>query len=213
MERPVKVACVQVEPVVLDREATLDKLEQVAAEAAKTGAELVVFPETFVPVYPSSVWAKAFAGWAADGAKQTFARLAQESVAVGSPSERRIAAAAQELGIWIVTGVNEVDAERPGTIYNALLYHLPTGELALHHRKLVPTNHERLIWGQGDGGGLRALETPIGHRGAHLLGELHAAGALLALRVRGRDLHRLDRGRRRRLAGDARPHRPGVARI
>ena len=116
MERPVKVACAQVEPVVLDREATLDKLETVAGEAAREGAELVVFPETFVPVYPSSLWAKAFAGWEAQGAKETFARLAQESVAVGSPAERRIAAVAQELGIWIVTGVNEVEPERPGTI-------------------------------------------------------------------------------------------------
>src|SRR2546423_10479570 len=159
MERPVKVACVQVEPVVLDREATLDRLEKVAAEAAKAGAELVVFPETFVPVYPSSAWAKAFADWAAEGAKETFARLAQESVAVGSPAERRIAAAAQALGIWIVTGVNEVEPERPGTIYNSLLYHSPAGELALHHRKLVPTNHERLVWGQGDGPGLEAVGT------------------------------------------------------
>src|SRR5436305_253075 len=162
MERPVKVACVQVQPVVLDREATLDKLETVAAEAAGEGAELVVFPETFVPVYPSSRWAKAFAGWEADGAKETFARLAQESVAVGSPAERRIGGAAQELGIWIVTGVNEVEPERPGTIYNSLLYHSPTGELALHHRKLVPTNHERLVWGQGDGRGLTAVETGFG---------------------------------------------------
>jgi nitrilase len=145
MERAVKVACVQIQPVVLDREATLDKLETIAAEAAREGAELVVFPETFVPVYPSSRWAKAFAGWEAEGAKETFARLAQESIAVGSPAERRIGAAAQELGIWIVTGVNEVEPERPGTIYNALLYHSPSGELALHHRKLVPTNHERLI--------------------------------------------------------------------
>jgi nitrilase len=159
MERPVKVACVQVEPVVLDREATLDKLEQVAADAAHVGAELVVFPETFVPVYPSSLWAKAFAGWDAAAAKETFARLAEQSVAVGSPSERRIAAAAQELGVWVVTGVNEVEPERPGTIYNSLLYHSPDGELALHHRKLVPTNHERLVWGQGDGRGLEAVET------------------------------------------------------
>ena len=128
MERPVKVACAQVEPVVLDREATLDKLETVAAEAAREGAELVVFPETFVPVYPSSLWAKAFAGWDGTGAKETFARLAQESVAVGSPAERRIGAAAKELGIWIVTGVNEVEPERPGTIYNSLLYHSPAGE-------------------------------------------------------------------------------------
>src|SRR6201987_1598498 len=165
MERPGKVAGVQVEPVVLDREATLDKLEKVAAEAAKAGAELVVFPETFLPVYPSSAWAKAFAGWQDPRAKETFARLAQQSVSVGSPAERRIAAAAQELGIWIVTGVNEVDAERPGTIYNALFYHSPAGELALHHRKLVPTNHERLVWGQGDGRGLSAVETGFGRLG------------------------------------------------
>src|SRR5439155_7111485 len=115
------------------REATLDKLETIAAEAAGEGAELVVFPETFVPVYPSSVWAKAFARWDAQGAKETFARLAQESIAIGSPAERRIGAAAHELGIWIVTGVNEVESERPGTIYNSLLYHSPAGELALHH--------------------------------------------------------------------------------
>ena len=98
MERPVKVACVQVQPVVLDREATLDRLETVAAEAAKEGAELVVFPETFVPSIRRRRWAKAFAGWEAAGAKETFARLAQESVAVGSPAERRIAAARRSSG-------------------------------------------------------------------------------------------------------------------
>jgi nitrilase len=159
MERAVTVACVQAEPVILDRDRTLDRLEELAAEAARNGAELVVFPETFVPVYPSSRWAKTFAGWQNDGAKATFARIAQNSIAVGSREERRLGAVAKELGIWLVTGVNEVDAERPGTIYNALLYHSPQGELALHHRKLVPTNHERLIWGQGDGRGLHAVET------------------------------------------------------
>ena len=189
MERPVKVACVQVEPVVLDREATLDKLERVAAEAAKEGAELVVFPETFVPVYPSSSWAKAFAGWEAPGAKETFARLAQESVAVGSPAERRIAAAARELGIWIVTGVNEVEAERPGTIYNALLYHSPAGELALHHRKLVPTNHERLVWGQGDGRGLTAVETGFGRVGGLICWENYMPLARVALYEAGVEIY------------------------
>src|SRR5437870_5955113 len=189
MERPVKVACVQVEPVVLDREATLDKLETVAAEAAKEGAELVVFPETFVPVYPSSLWAKAFAGWDASAAKETFARLAQESVAVGSPAERRIAAAAQELGIWIVTGVNEVEPERPGTIYNSLFYHSPTGELALHHRKLVPTNHERLIWGQGDGRGLHAVETGFGRLGGLICWENYMPLARVALYQSGVEIY------------------------
>jgi nitrilase len=189
MEHAVKVACAQVEPVVLDREATLDKLEKVAAESAGNGAELVVFPETFVPVYPSSAWAKAFAGWEDPRAKETFARLAQQSVAVGSPAERRIAAAAQELGIWIVTGVNEVDAEGPGTIYNALFFHSPVGELALHHRKLVPTNHERLVWGQGDGRGLAAVETGFGRLGGLICWENYMALARVALYESGVEIY------------------------
>jgi nitrilase len=189
MERLVKVACVQVEPVVLDREATLDKLETVAREAAGNGAELVVFPETFIPVYPSSRWAKAFAGWENAGAKETFARLAQESVAVGSPSELRLGAVAKELGIWLVTGVNEVDPERPGTIYNSLLYHSPAGELALHHRKLVPTNHERLIWGQGDGRGLNAVETGFGRIGGLICWENYMPLARVALYESGVEIY------------------------
>jgi nitrilase len=189
MERSVTVACAQVEPAVLDREATLDRLESVAAEAAAKGAELVVFPETFVPVYPSSAWAKAFAGWQDPRAKQTFARLAQESVAVGSAAERRIAAAAKELGVWIVTGVNEVEPERPGTIYNTLLYHSPAGELALHHRKLVPTNHERLVWGQGDGRGLHAVETGFGRVGGLICWENYMPLARVALYESGVEIY------------------------
>jgi nitrilase len=189
VNRSVKVACAQVEPVILDREATLDKLETVAAEAAGNGAELVVFPETFVPVYPSSRWAKAFAGWQNEGAKETFARIAQNSIAVGSPAEQRLGAAAKELGIWLVTGVNEVDAQRPGTIYNALLYHAPDGTLALHHRKLVPTNHERLIWGQGDGRGLGAVETGFGRIGGLICWENYMPLARFALYEAGVEIY------------------------
>jgi nitrilase len=189
MDRAVTVACVQAEPVILDRERTLDKLEGLAAEAAGKGAELVVFPETFVPVYPSSRWAKAFAGWQNDGAKETFARIAQNAVAVGSPAEQRLAACARELGIWLVTGVNEVEAERPGTIYNALLYHAPDGSLALHHRKLVPTNHERLIWGQGDGRGLNAVETGFGRVGGLVCWENYMPLARFALYESGVEIY------------------------
>src|SRR5947199_1514943 len=189
MERPVRVACVQVEPVVFDREATLDRLEQRAAEAAREGAELVVFPETFVPVYPSSSWAKAFAGWRNEGAKETFARIAENSVAVGSPAERRLGACANELGIWLVTGVNEVEPERPGTIYNSLLYHSPDGELALHHRKLVPTNHERLVWGQGDGRGLHTVETGFGRVGGLICWENYMPLARTALYESGVEIY------------------------
>src|SRR5712691_8541675 len=189
MDRPVTVACVQAEPVVLDRERTLDRLEERAAEAARNGAELVVFPETFVPVYPSSRWAKAFAGWQNEGAKETFARIAQNAVAVGSPAEHRLGAVANELGIWLVTGVNEVEAERPGTIYNSLLYHAPDGSLALHHRKLVPTNHERLVWGQGDGRGLRALPTELGRIGGLICWENYMPLARFSLYESGVEIY------------------------
>ena len=189
MERTVKVACAQVEPVILDRDATIARLEEAAAEAAGNGAELVVFPETFVPVYPSSCWAKALAGWQNEAAKQTFALIAQSSVAVGSAAERRIAAAARELGVWLVTGVNEVDPERTGTIYNSLLYHSPSGELALHHRKLVPTNHERLVWGQGDGRGLDAIDTGFARIGGLICWENYMPLARFAVYESGVEIY------------------------
>ena len=142
-----------------------------------------------MPVYPSSRWAKAFAGWQNAGAKQTFALIAQNSIAVGSPAEHRLGAAARELGIWLVTGVNEVEPERPGTIYNALLYHAPDGELALHHRKLVPTNHERLVWGQGDGRGLDAVETGFGRIGGLICWENYMPLARFALYEAGVEIY------------------------
>jgi nitrilase len=189
VDSSVKVACVQSEPVVLDLERTLDRLEALAAEAARNGAGLVVFPETFVPVYPSSHWAKAFAGWDNAAAKQVFARLAQNSVVVGAAAERRLGAAAKELGVWLVTGVNEVEPERPGTIYNSLLYYAPDGTLALHHRKLVPTNHERLIWGQGDGRGLTAVETGFGRLGGLICWENYMPLARFALYEAGVEIY------------------------
>jgi nitrilase len=189
MDRPVTVACVQAEPVILDRERTIDRLADLTAEAAAAGAELVVFPETFVPAYPSSVWARALAGWADPGAKAAFARLAREAVSVPGPSAERIGQVAREHGVWLVTGVNEVDPERPGTLYNSLLYHAPDGRLALHHRKLVPTNHERLVWGQGDGGGLRAIETDVGRVGGLICWENYMPLARFALYESGVEIY------------------------
>lgn len=184
-----KVACVQAEPVILDREATVDKLIGLAAQAAGEGASLLVFPEAFVPVYPSSAWAKAFAGWSDPRAKEAFALLAREAVAVPGEAADRIGAAAREHGVWIVTGVTEVDPERPGTLYNTLLYHGPDGRLALRHRKLVPTNHERLVWGQGDGGGLRAIPTELGRIGGLICWENYMPLARFALYESGVEIY------------------------
>jgi len=189
VDRRVTVACVQAEPVVLRREATLDKLAALTAEAAAAGAELVVFPETFVPAYPSSRWARAFAGWADPRAKAAFASLARESVAVPGPDADRLGEIAREHGVWLVTGVNELDPARPGTLYNSLLYHAPDGTLALHHRKLVPTNHERLVWGQGDGRGLETVATELGRIGGLICWENYMPLARFALYAQGVDLY------------------------
>ena len=189
MREPVTVACVQAEPVVMRRDATLDRLAERTAEAAGQGAQLVVFPEAFVPAYPSSVWAKALAGWGDPRAKAAFAQLARESVELPGPASDRMAETAREHGVWLVVGVTEVDPERPGTLFNTLLGYSPEGELALHHRKLVPTNHERLVWGQGDGAGLRAVATPIGRIGGLICWENYMPLARFALYESGVEIY------------------------
>jgi nitrilase len=189
MREPVTVACVQAEPVVLDREATLDKLAALTGEAAAAGAGLVVFPETFVAAYPSSVWAKHLAGWADPRAKAAFALLARSAVEVPGPAADRLGEIAREHGVWLVTGVNEADPARPGTLYNALLYHAPDGSLALRHRKLVPTNHERLVWGPGDGSGLRAIATDVGRLGGLICWENYMPLARFALYESGVEIY------------------------
>ena len=162
MQNAVKVACVQAEPVILDREATIDRVAELSAEAAGNGAQLVVFPEAFVPCYPSNRWARALAAGALPEVRDTFARLMRESVEVPGPACARLGVIAREHNVWLATGVNE---RAGGTIYNTLLIHAPDGELALHHRKLMPTNHERLVWGLGEGGGLHTVATPFGRVG------------------------------------------------
>ena len=189
MRERLTVACAQVEPVIFDRDATIEKLGQTVAEAAGSGARLVVLPEAFVPAYPSSMWAKALAGWEDDGAKEAFALLARESVEVPGPAERRLGEIAREHEVWLVTGATERDPAHRGTLYNTLLFHGPDGELALKHRKLVPTNHERLVWGPGDGGGLEAVETPYGRLGGLICWENYMPLARFALYESGIELY------------------------
>jgi nitrilase len=177
----VRVACVQAEPVLFDRAATVEKLTSLAREAAAGGAELALFPETFVPAYPSNRWARHLAH-GTDGAA-LWARLARESVELPDES---LAEAARAAGIWLAVGVNELER---GTIYNALLLYAPDGTLALHHRKLVPTNHERLVWGQGDGRGLETVPTPLGVVGGLICWENFMPLARFALYERGVEIY------------------------
>ena len=189
MNGPLTVACVQAEPVVLDREASIEKLARLTAEAAGNGASLVVFPEAYLPAYPSSAWAKALAGWVDPKAKAAFAMLARESVAVPGPAEERIGQVAREHGVLVATGVTETDPKKNGTLYNTLLVHDEHGSLVLKHRKLVPTNHERLVWGQGDGAGLRAVQTSVGRIGGLICWENYMPLARFALYESGVELY------------------------
>lgn len=184
MNTAIRVACVQAEPVIFDREATIDKLAALARETAEHGAQLALFPETFVPVYPSNRWVRELAH-GADGAK-LWARLAQQAVEIPSPSADRIAAAARDAGIWLAVGVNELER---GTLYNTLLIYGPDGELTLRHRKLVPTNHERLVWGQGDGGGLDTVDVGGARAGGLICWENLMPLARFALYERGVEIY------------------------
>ena len=184
MNEIVKVACVQAEPVVLDKAATIDKLEGLVAEAAGEGARLALFPETFIPVYPSSRWVRFLAG--GGDAKTTFGRLARESVEVPGPDTKRLGAIAREHSIRLAVGVNE---RAGGTLYNALLVFGPDGTLDIHHRKLMPTNHERLVWGLGDGGGLEAVETELGRVGGLICWENMMPLARFALYQSGVEIY------------------------
>ncbi|OLD99005.1 MAG: hypothetical protein AUG91_07730 [Actinobacteria bacterium 13_1_20CM_4_69_9] len=161
MDAAVKVACVQAESVVFDRTATIDKIDGIAADVVANGARLALFPEAFIPVYPSSRWARHLAGWE-DDARPLYGRLARESLTIPGPDSDRLADIARTRGLWLAVGANELER---GTIYNSLLIYSPAGELALQHRKLMPTNHERLVWGLGDGTGLETVQTDSGEVG------------------------------------------------
>jgi nitrilase len=180
----VKVACVQAEPVILERDATIEKIATLAHEAAGAGARLALFPETFVPAYPSNRWVRFLAGGA--DAKPVFGRLARESVEVPSPATERLAGIAREEGIWLALGANELAG---GTLYNSLLVFGPDGRLAIHHRKLMPTNHERLVWGLGDGRGLEAVETDLGRVGGLICWENYMPLARFALYQSGVEVY------------------------
>jgi nitrilase len=160
--RTVRVAAVQATPVILDAAATVEKAVGLIGKAAAEGAELIVLPETFVPLYPSGAWAKSAAAFG--GFDELWERLWSNSVEVPGPLVDDLVAACAEHDVHCAIGINERELERPGTIYNTLLLIAPTGVLA-KHRKLMPTHHERLFHGIGAGDDLDAVDTPLGRIG------------------------------------------------
>ena len=144
----VTVAAIQATPVILDAEGCVAKAERLLHDAADQGAQLAVLPECFIPVYPSNAWGRGAAGFGGWG--ELWERLWANAVDVPGPLLDRLIEVCQERELYCVIGVNEREAERPGTLYNTIVYLGPEG-LVGRHRKLMPTQHERLFHGIGAG--------------------------------------------------------------
>jgi nitrilase len=164
--RSVRVAIVQQPPVLLDREATLAAAVGHLNAAADGGAKLVVFPETYVPGYPLWIWRlRPEADY--DLTSRLHRLLIDNSVDLAADGLRPIRDAAADRRVVVVCGVHEREgAYGRSTLYNTVVIIGSDGEILNRHRKLMPTNPERMVWGQGDGAGLRVTETPAGRIGA-----------------------------------------------
>lgn len=179
-----KAAAVHAAPVFLDKAATTDKAIAILREAAAKGAELIAFPETYIPAFP--VWA---ALWAPIHNHKFFAMMAEQSVAPDGPEVLRIRQEARRLGVVISIGISESSPVSVGCLWNSNLIIGDDGKILVHHRKLVPTFYEKLVWAAGDGDGLRVAETRLGKIGALICGENTNPLARYALMAQGEHVH------------------------
>jgi len=186
-----RVAIVQAEPADSLADATA-RTRELTSEAAREGATLVVFPETWIPGYPAWLDVCRDAGlWDHAPVKRVFARMAENSIVVRGESGTALGEIARAHSVTLVVGVTErVDAGvGRGTLYNALLTFGPDGALLNHHRKLMPTYTERMVWGLGDAQGLQAVETPAGRVGGLICWEHWMPLARQAMHDSGEDIH------------------------
>lgn len=161
-QETVRIAAIQATPVILDAESCVAKVVRLLGDAADQGVQLAVFPETFIPLYPTGGWAHQAARF--DGFNEMWGRLWENSVDVPGPLIDKVAAACAEHNVYCVLGVNERESHRPGSLYNTMVLIGPEG-LLYKHRKLMPTMHERLFHGIGDGTDLTVTPTPVGRVG------------------------------------------------
>ena len=183
-----KAAAIQAAPVFLNREATMEKACRLIQEAAEHGANLIVFPESFIPGYP--IWHWWFVRRAYPPIKRLFARLFKNSVDIPGTALEPLCQAARESHAYVVVGVNEREAEYGrGTLYNSILYLSPTGEIMGRHRKLMLTYHERMVWGMGDASDLEVFETDIGRLGGLICWEHWMPLVRYAQYAKGEQVH------------------------
>jgi nitrilase len=179
----VKAAAVQISPVLYSREGTIEKVVRTIRELGKQGVQFVTFPETVVPYYPYFSFIQS--GYQMASGREHL-KLLEESVTVPSPATDAIADAAREARMVVSIGVNERDG---GTIYNTQLLFDADGTLIQRRRKTTPTYHERMVWGQGDGSGLRAVDSIVGRIGQLACWEHYNPLARYAMMADGEQIH------------------------
>ncbi len=186
---PSKVAVIQKPPVLLDRAATIAQALADIDEAAAQGASLMVFPEAYIPGYPTWIWRLRPGG---DGALtgEIHARLRANAVDLARGDLQPLQDAAAKHGVTLVVGIDELDSEFSGTtLYNTVVVIGPDGKLLNRHRKLMPTNPERMVWGMGDASGLRVVDTPVGRLGSLICWESYMPLARYALYAQDIDIY------------------------
>src|SRR6267378_167800 len=186
---PHRVAVVQHPPIALNRQKTLARGVELLDEAASGGAKLVSFPETWVPGYPEWIW-RLRPGEDYGLSGDIHKRLLENSVDLKAGQLKPIQAAARRLKVTVSIGIHERDGEfSRGTLYNSLVLIGPDGEILNRHRKLVPTNPERMVWGEGDGTGLRVSDTPSGRVGGLICWENYMPLARFAIFAQGCEIY------------------------
>ena len=159
------------------------------AEAVSGGASLVIFPETFLPGYPAWIW-RLRPGTDGATSSRLHNLLLQNSVRLNSSDLSALTDAAREHAVTVICGVDERDEEfGGGTLYNTVLVIGPQGTILNRHRKLMPTNPERMVWGLGDGSGLKVVDTPVGRVGSLICWENYMPLARYALYAQGIEIY------------------------
>lgn len=180
------VAVVQASPVLFDKQATVDKACALAREAAAQGAELVLFPESFVPAYPRGLRFGSRIGSRSEVGRDQWLRYWEASMDVPGPECAQLAKVAEDLSCWLVIGVTE---RAGGSLYCSMLYFSPEGKLAHKHRKLKPTAAERIVWAEGDGRDLQVLDIAPGKTGGLICWENYMPLARAALYAQGIEVY------------------------
>ncbi len=187
-----RIGIVQEGPVYLNLKYSLEKAFLLMEEAAREGVQLLVFGESWLSGYPA--WldhCPEVARWDHEPTKAVFARMWANGVAVPGPVTRQLCEAAARHGLYVIMGVNEVVPEGPGpgTIYNSFILIGADGKLLNHHRKLMPTFTEKMVYGLGDGRGLRPVSTPLGRIGGLICWEHWMPLSRQALHAQGERIH------------------------